>query len=501
MKIAHLLMLVVPSSAFVTPSVRTRDTRLPDSVDAVKRARTGSLNAAALFSPLGSLGVVATIVLVHEAGHYLAARSLKMKVDEFSIGVGPKLFGFTAFGNDFSLRGLPIGGYVKFPEHYDIVQAQKDEYEAMKTAGEFLQQKIVDPRSQMLNTLSLGALGDKEIRQENEKRNAEISRYESLPWWRRLNRRRPKQPIVVPSEFEVEYYNDPALLQNRPWQQRGLVMIGGIAFNFILAFSIYFGMATSGKGVPRVSFGEGVVVSSIVRPEAPAIGVLSPGDVILKSNGVALTSPRPTKAEAQRGVNDFVNQVRSVEDDASLQLQILHEGAKKPSTINIKPSYAPNTNVKSIGASLTPNAAVDAKRGSTVLESVRLAAKCTTEEIQETAAGIGGAIFELVKGSDVQGLSGPIGVLQTGNKVVSTQSLETILLFSAALSINLGVVNALPLPGLDGGQLAFLMIEVVRGRRLSQSVQDSLTSAAVLLLLCVTIGASVGDIKSILLGR
>ena len=67
--------------------------------------------AALASSPLGAISVLAGIVVVHEAGHYLAARSFNISVEEFSVGFGPKLAGFKALGNEFNLRAFPLGGF------------------------------------------------------------------------------------------------------------------------------------------------------------------------------------------------------------------------------------------------------------------------------------------------------------------------------------------------------------------------------------------------------
>ena len=63
-------------------------------------------------SPVGAIAVIAFVILFHELGHYLAAKSLGVAIDEFSVGWGPKLLQFQAFGDAFSLRALPLGGYV-----------------------------------------------------------------------------------------------------------------------------------------------------------------------------------------------------------------------------------------------------------------------------------------------------------------------------------------------------------------------------------------------------
>lgn len=72
---------------------------------------------------VGAIAVLAFVILVHESGHYLTARALGIRVEEFGIGFGPKLLGWTAFGNDFSLRALLLGGYVRFPKHHVTTKA------------------------------------------------------------------------------------------------------------------------------------------------------------------------------------------------------------------------------------------------------------------------------------------------------------------------------------------------------------------------------------------
>jgi len=62
----------------------------------------------------------------------MAARSFGMNVTEFSVGIGPKIFGFTALGNDFSLRAFPLGGYVRFPENYNVTLLEQRQEEEME---------------------------------------------------------------------------------------------------------------------------------------------------------------------------------------------------------------------------------------------------------------------------------------------------------------------------------------------------------------------------------
>ena len=120
---------------------------------------------------------------------------------------------------------------------------------------------------------------------------------------------------------------------------------------------------------------------------------------------------------------------------------------------------------------------------------------------KETAAGLSKFFGQLLSGKDTGGqqISGPIGLIKTGSDIVSTNNWNTVLAFAAAVSINLGVANALPLPALDGGQLVFVAIEAATGRKVDQRVQEEVIGVTVLFLILLSASAAFGDIQNILM--
>lgn len=481
--------------------VPTRASSAPKDISprsAVAPLQASPLTSLAL-SPAGSLAILAGIVLIHESGHYLAARSFGIRVEEFSVGVGPKLFGFKAAGDQFNLRALPLGGYVRFPENFDVDQAREKEMQAMKDVSEFTSEKLNDKNKIVLNALTLGAIGDQEIKQENERRLAEAEELKKLPWWKKVGRKAPA-PIVGPDEVEIEYYDDPQLLQNRSWKERAVVLSGGIIFNFILSFFIYFGLVSMGPGLPSQVFDSGVVVSAAPRADAAARGVLAKGDVVLSVNGKALTmSQSPSVSESQRGINNFISTIRATPPGEALDLQVLHPGDKQPVHVTLAPKLT--NNAQTIGVLLSPNYVTSTVlKSDSVVEAAGIAGKYTGGLIKDTAAGLAGVLKDAVTGNSAGAqISGPIGLIKTGSEVVATKDLTSVFLFAAALSINLGVVNAFPLPALDGGQLLFVFYEAAAGRKVNQRVQEGITGATLFLLLFISFGAAVGDIQKIFL--
>ena len=497
----------------------------------------GSLVAMA-GSPLGAISVLAGIVLIHELGHYSSAKSFGIDVEEFSVGVGPKVFGFKAFGDEFNLRLLPLGGYVRFPENYNATLVEEMQAQAVEQAKakrereKLLQQQGGSLRDKVLNVLTLGAVE----RKRQEQAAAAQVKTEKLPWWSRQKQNDDDNDLDVP-RVEIPYDDNPNLLQNRPWQERFVVLSGGVVcvvmcrvmgmpdgtsfakfmcspclsfcmcvqiFNILLAFSIYFGQINFGAGIPSPVLEPGVVVSSAPRAQAASEGLLRQGDVILDVNGRPLTqSASPSVFESQRAINDLISEIRSTPSGGDIALTVLRD-SKPVDVVRIKPKPMAGANAPSIGVLLSPNfVKSEIMKTSNPVEAARLALQYTSTLTRETANGLLSVITNAFKSSGGSGVqvSGPIGLIRTGSEVVSTQDVAAIALFAAALSINLGVVNALPLPALDGGQLLFVIAEAVTGRKVDQRIQEGVTGVAVVFLLLISLGAAFGDLNNLFVGR
>ena len=318
------------ASKFQHLSPRSDDHRVPlhrQTGGAADAGITSSTSLAALpaalasvASPLGSVSVLAFVVLIHEAGHFLAARSFGIKVDEFSVGVGPKLAGFNRKADDesddeieFSLRAIPLGGYVRFPENYNTTLAQINEDVARKQRIEYRKAKraefvagsgvggVAGDESRtagLLSVLTFGFVGKKDREEAERLAKEEAERLEKEQQkksrsWKNVfglvstnaakadgtsSIEKPQPPP------EIEYYDDPNLLQNRPWTQRAVVLAGGVVFNILLAFACYFGELST-TGLPQPVFREGALITQAPRVDGPSNGLLHKGDVIVGING------------------------------------------------------------------------------------------------------------------------------------------------------------------------------------------------------------------------
>ena len=201
---------------------------------------------------------------------------------------------------------------------------------------------------------------------------------------------------------------------------------------------------------------------------------------------------------ASKQVSDIISAIRETKDGESITLLVQKEGKKEAKDIVITPKRNNQASPQTIGVFLSPNYLKTEKlRSSNPVEASQMAFGYLKGITGQTLEGFTNLASTVLAGKGAppgQQLSGPIGLIQSGTQVVSTKDITTVLLFAAALSVNLGVVNALPIPALDGGQLLFVLAEAVTGRKVSQRFQENLSSLAVLFLLLVTASATFTDV-------
>lgn len=445
-----------------------------------------------IFTSLASVLVLNFVILVHETGHFTAARSLGIYVQEFSVGIGPRLLKIvnSNTGIEFSLRAIPFGGYVKFPENYDVAQLIEDERDLrIERARVQRQQKEIKKNlrdsQEAMRTLNFGSTRSME--------NNSM----------RLN---PESSSQNNGRAGVEYYTDPNLLQNRPWIQRAIVLASGVLFNFILAFICYFGqLIVPNAGMSTPIYESGTVVTTKPAFDSAGYGLLQPGDLIIGVNGKKLMSPRlGSQSQVQKSVRDFVEQIRATPWGDTLTLEVMQQQSSSSRIVNItpRPISGDYKSFQTIGVSLTPNYI----RTETVhAKSFKQAAQLSLDRVVDITYDTSSSVMNLGKfitnGDQTVGqrVSGPIGAIKVGSDVFASNDASAIFAFAAAISINLAVINSLPLPALDGGQMAFVLGEAVYGEKIDQRTQEEINAVAFLILFLASIGSSIGDVEGFLI--
>ncbi|MEM7553114.1 MAG: RIP metalloprotease RseP [Cyanobacteria bacterium P01_A01_bin.84] len=265
--------------------------------------------------------------------------------------------------------------------------------------------------------------------------------------------------------------NDPDLLSNRPILDRAIVISAGVIANLIFA---YFLLTTQAGlvGVPQVTEkNPGILIQQLV-PNAGSAATeagIKAGDVVLAANGREFLT-------YQDEVKVF-QEIIQKNAGSAVKLDISRGEEKLNLTVVPKANSEGNG---SIGVNLSPNQKIERRKVTNPIQAVKVGASEFQRILTLTFSGLGQLVTNF--GETAPQLSGPVNIVKAGANIAQNDS-GSLLFFGALISINLAVINILPLPALDGGQLAFLLFEGVMGKPLPARIQEGVMQTGLMLLL------------------
>ena len=345
--------------------------------------------------------IFSVLILVHELGHFWAARRAGVGVDEFGLGLPPRIIGRKRGDTLYSLNWIPFGGFVKLRGEGEAVDVSKKS------------------------------------------------------------------------------------LQAKTYSQRFWVITGGVIMNFLLGYvlivvGMWLGMpplAADPKALvedPAQIVSEPIILA--VEDGTPAaIAGIKPGDKLISVNGTPVAS-----------IDDFREIVMS-------RQEVTIEIDRNDELITLKvPTYVQDGGTRAIGIF-----------SEDIVEAVHyewwkvpyLAAVDLVQAIGRVAESVGRFVGDLVRTGKIdEAVSGPVGIAQITAYAVGLGLLPVLQLF-AFLSINLGLINLLPFPALDGGRLVFLIVEVAMGgRRVKPVIENVIHNLGFVLLLLLILVVTYRDI-------
>ncbi len=275
---------------------------------------------------------------------------------------------------------------------------------------------------------------------------------------------------------------DPNLLKNRPIIQRVIVISAGVFANLILAYTILILNVTT-DGIP-FDPEPGILVLATQPEKAADLAGLKAGDKILKFESNTL-------GVGDQAVSALVKKIQTSSEKPIL-IKVEREGVFKDVTLIPKNIEGKGT----IGAQLQPNIRKETKKTKNIYELFKYTNNEFSSLLIKTIQGYKGLITNF--SSTAQQLSGPVKIVEIGAQL-SQQGGTGILLFAALISINLAVLNSLPLPLLDGGQLVFTLIEGLRGKPVPVKVQMVVTQSSFFLLVGLSVLLIIRDTSQLLI--
>ena len=272
--------------------------------------------------------------------------------------------------------------------------------------------------------------------------------------------------------------DDPNLLSNRPLPQRALVIAAGVLANLLLAWCVLVAQGLV-IGIPTgFSAAPGVLVSGVQAGQPAAEAGLRSGDRITSLAGTGVGG-------GQGAVADLVAQIKA---SPGRSLPLLVERGGQNLELLLTPANLGGTG--RIGAQLQPNGTESFRAPRGPWEAVTHANRDTWLLTRRTVDGFGTLLTHF--GETAGQVSGPVKIVEMGASLAK-QGGSSLFVFTALISINLAVLNALPLPLLDGGQMALLLLEGLRGKPLPERFQMAFMQSGFVFLVGLSLVLIVKD--------
>jgi regulator of sigma E protease len=469
-----------------------------------------------LLSVVAAVAIFAILVVVHETGHFLVAKRLGVRVLRFSIGYPPRIFGIRHGETDYALGATPLGGYVRMlgdeiaeepgPDALksylrevalDLIGAAKStgwlkshSQSNPLNAGTSVEEEtlgriaatLVEPQPIQSNERTLSnppesdrtpaAVLDRDLKTIERRLLEQVQESGSLQ--RAIDTLVQTRPAVLLDDFKARAFPTQRL------STRFAIVLAGPLANMLFAPLLM--IAVFMIGIPTL-----LPVIGKVRQDMPAFTAgLRQGDRVIAVNGKAIKSW------------DELSEAVKASSGAPLRLSIMQPSERAPSSLIVVPKRLPEETV--YGNKLPTWVIGVSPRGDkiTLSYSPLAAIRAGTVQTVQLFASLCVGIAKIFEGATPvrEALGGPIMIAQMAGKEAH-QGFADVALFTIMLSLELGIINLLPVPLLDGGHLLFFAIEGIQGRPMQLRHRELAMQVGLFLLVVLMAFVILNDISRI----
>lgn len=423
---------------------------------------------------LFALFALSFLILIHEAGHFFVARWAGVKVQEFSIFMGPKIYSWKKGETIYSIRAIPMGGFVKMEGEEEASDDARAFYK--KPAGKKALIVVAGAFTNILiaiviitiislavgyNTSFISDLSDDSaFKEAGIQVGDKIKSYDN-------------KPVFHPNDLSLFLYVSNGEPVKVTYRRPGVKGIQETVVTPKESEPVYLiGIAVGGAETKANN-----IIARVESGSPADKAKLIPGDIIVQVDDVTVTER-----------DDFYNYIQSTKD--------------KPVTITVERN----------GEKITANDVVPLKsetyydlgvqfeyKAGGFFGAVKSSLSYSASTIQSVYYTLGWLFTGRASFKDI---SGPVGIVTYIGDVVDmgqgfVEKLLYLLQITAFLSLNLGVMNLLPFPALDGGRLVLIIVEKIRGKGIAPEKEAWISMVGFFLLIALLIATLINDIPKV----
>jgi regulator of sigma E protease len=410
--------------------------------------------------------IFGALVFFHELGHLIFAKRAGILCREFAIGFGPKVFSHKKGETTYTIRLLPIGGFVRMAgEDPEVVEIKPGYRIGLMFDKDNKVNKIILNNKEKYPNCRIVEVEHADIEHDLVIKGYPEDEEESLQSFTVS-----QQAVTVENGIETQIAPYNRQFASKTLAQRTMAIFAGPMMNFVLAFFVFIIIALL-QGVPtnEPKLGE-------ITPDgaAKAAGLMK-GDIVQSINGSEMST-----------WSDVVEIIRENPNE-DLDFTISRAGEDKELVVTPKEQNVEGDKIGIIGVY------------SPVEKSPVQAISSGFTETYFWTKQIFVMLGNLISGDfSIDMLSGPVGIYES-TATVAKSGIYYLMKWAAILSINLGIMNLLPIPALDGGRLMFFAVEAVRGKPIDRHKEGMVHFIGFALLMLLMLVVTWNDIQRVFL--